>query len=180
MKFCLVRPVKAPIIAHPGDAGIDFFVPTFTDKFLEDFLIRNGNKSGFFSRDVNNELVFYLPPHHRVLIPSGVHVNLEGDKPIALIANNKSGIASRYGLDIMAEVVDQHYQGEVHISLNNTSTQVVEIKQGQKIVQFVRYYINSGPIEQLNTLEELYPNKSSRSDGGFGSTDKRLNYDPNI
>lgn len=73
-----------------------------------------------------------LQPGESVLIPSGIHVKL--DPGWALVFFNKSGIASKRHLDMMACVVDSSYQGECHINLMNTGNTPAEIEAGDKIV----------------------------------------------
>ena len=99
-------------------------------------------------------------PNSKILIPSGIHVNLPEN--IFLKAENKSGIASKRSLIVGACVIDQDYEGEVHINLINTSMNNVIIKAGEKIVQFVRYFQPvMNEVEEFSSLEKLYKNKKS-------------------
>jgi dUTPase len=50
------------------------------------------------------------------MIPSGVKVWIM-DKHTYLQATNKSGVASKFHLDVMANTIDADYQGEIHINL---------------------------------------------------------------
>lgn len=168
MKFTKVRNVKSPQVAHEGDAGIDFFVPELTRKLIEEIIEKSKPSVLRVFRDENDEPAISIWPRQRILIPSGIHVQLS--KGMALIAYNKSGIANKLGLDKRAEVIDEPYQGEVHISLSNDSSESVKITEGMKIIQFLRIPVFTGPIEEIPTLEELYPTKSTRGKGGFGST----------
>ena len=114
-----------------------------------------------------------IEPHAKILIPSGIHVNLpEG---IFLKAENKSGIASKRGLIFGASVVDYDYEGEVHINLINTTSNNIMIQAGEKIVQFVPFFqpYMKEAIE-YDSLEELYKGKkSARGSGGFGSSGEK-------
>lgn len=70
-------------------------------------------------------------------------------------------------------LIDQDYQGEIHINLINTSaTQSTYIEAGEKIVQFVPFFQPTMTIAQEYTSkEELYKGTSSvRGEGGFGSS----------
>lgn len=114
-----------------------------------------------------------MQPHSRVLIPSGIHVNLPD--AIFLKAENKSGISSKRGLIFGASVVDHDYEGEIHINLINTCENNVVIKAGEKIVQFVPFFqpIMKDVIE-FKSLDDLYKNKkSNRGAGGFGSSGEK-------
>ena len=146
LKFSKVREVKSPNRGTPGSAGIDFFVPS----------------------DFNDGNTFLLHPGKDVLIPGGVHCNIpEG---YALIAFNKSGVATKKKLDIAAAVCDSDYCGEIHIHLFNFGEFTAEINPGDKITQFLLIPIDHRlPVEV--PFEELYKNKESeRGAGGFGST----------
>lgn len=119
---------------------------------------------------------FLLSPHSRVLIPSGIHSRMTSPGR-ALIAANKSGVATKHGLVFGAQVVDYTYQGEIHISVINTSTEVVRIYEGMKLIQFIETPIYANPVEiteGLENLEKFYDGlEKDRKDGGFGSTDKK-------
>lgn len=140
MKVKRVRSVKLPSRGTEGSAGIDFFVPT----------------------DFEN---ITLKPGESVLIPSGIKANVP--RGCALVAFNKSGVAVKQGLSVGACVVDEDYQGEIHLHMVNTSDTEQTITSGQKIVQFVLLPINYDEIEEVH---ELPTRESQRGAGGFGST----------
>jgi dUTP pyrophosphatase len=143
MKIKITRDTKAPTRGTPGSAGIDFFVPN----------------------DYPSETIL-LNPGESVLIPSGIVADVPDGH--ALIAFNKSGVATKQGLVVGAAVVDSDYTGEIHINMFNASNQEQDIKRGQKIVQFLLLPVNM--TEQIEVVEEL-PNKDTeRGSGGFGST----------
>jgi len=165
MRFYKSRNVLAPKRAHSKDAGIDFFIPEFTKEFKKDF--KEKNSSSYINNYGKNEHIS-IPANGRVLIPSGLHVSLPHE--YALIAFNKSGVATKKGLDILASVVDETYQGEIHLSLSNTTDTPVQLLPNEKVVQFILIHMNYlNPIE-IETLEKLYPEKTKRGVGGFGST----------
>lgn len=219
IKFLKVRDVKSPSRAYQTDAGIDFFVPKFDKKFIEDFKSKNPllysesytmssnsnvltlsgcscittkcdtpNQSiNYNITDNNNTIVKFdenegknyicLLPHQRMLIPSGIHCRMSTTNK-ALIANNKSGIATKYGIIFGASVVDYSYKGEVHISIINTSTSLVRIYEDMKIIQFIETPIFTNPIEitegsNQTDIDNFYIDMiDDRKNGGFGSTDK--------
>lgn len=112
-----------------------------------------------------------LAPLSRINIPSGIYCQME-ESERALIAHNKSGVASKHGLIYGAQVVDFEYQGEIHINVINTSSSVVRIYAGQKLMQFLELPIFTSAIEEVGSLQDLYDGATSRADSGFGSTDK--------
>lgn len=169
MKFTKVRNVKSPIRGTKCSAGIDFFVPEFNDKFISDLILKNSEV--LFEIDDNNNRYIALDKQERILIPSGIHVHLP--RGYALMAKNKSGIASKKGLDKLAELVDEDYQGEIHINLVNTSNSDIRIYENEKIIQFVLVPVCYDDPHEINSLIELYPIKTDRGEGGFGSTNNK-------
>ena len=111
-----------------------------------------------------------LLPGSKILIPSGIHVNLPTN--VFLNAENKSGIASKRGLVRGACLIDNDYQGQIHINLLNPTCYNIKIKPGEKIVQFVPYFkpmMNT--VIEYTSKEELYKDSESiRGEGGFGSS----------
>jgi len=159
MKYTKIREVKSPSRGTEQSAGIDFFVPA----------------------EWNNGEPYSVEPGGRVLIPSGIKVNVPSG--YALIAFNKSGIASKTGMVVGACVVDEDYQGEVHINMINTNQPThhhdgtvyatnpgyATITPGDKLVQFILVPVNYTNPEEVS-MEELYSEVSERGEGGFGST----------
>jgi dUTP pyrophosphatase len=141
MKTKLVRDVKPPSRGTSKSAGIDFFVPNDFEKIS-------------------------LFPGESILIPSGVKVQVpEGH---ALIAFNKSGIATKSRLAVGACVVDEDYEGEIHLHLYNTSqNKITEIEPGMKLTQFILIPVNYQNVELVHEFEKR---ESERGSGGFGST----------
>ena len=142
LKFIRVKNVKQPQRGTPESAGIDFFVP---DEFE----------------------TLGLLPGESCFIPSGIKVNEPAGH--ALVAFNKSGVAVKKNLHVGACVVDEDYQGEVHLNLTNTGNQLQIIERGDKIVQFILLPVNyANPVEV--EPKDLYDETSQRGEGGFGST----------
>ena len=140
MKVQKVRNVKTPNRGTSVSAGIDFYVP-------EDF-----------------ETVT-LNPGQSVLIPSGIKAQVP--RGYALIAFNKSGVAVKQGLSVGACVVDEDYEGEIHLHMINTSDKEQVVATGQKLVQFVLVPVSYFDVEEVDGLPQR---NTERGSGGFGST----------
>ena len=138
-----VRNVLSPKKAHTADAGIDFFVP-------EDF--------------TEQEVL----PGDSILVPSGIKIKIPDN--YCLIAFNKSGLASKYCLQVLACVIDSGYQGEIHLNVINLGHNKLSIYPGMKLVQFI---LLPTPAVELNEYMSgtLYMTGSARGKDGFGSTD---------
>lgn len=140
MNIQKLRNVKTPNRGTPESAGLDFFVP-------EDFETKT------------------LQPGESVLIPSGIRAQVPNG--YALIAFNKSGVSVKQGLSVGACVVDEDYEGEIHLHMINTSNKEQTITTGQKLVQFVLIPVCNVDVHELKEL----PNRNTqRGTGGFGST----------
>jgi dUTP pyrophosphatase len=100
----------------------------------------------------------------RALVPTGISVKLPPGT-YGRIAP-RSGLALKYGIDIMAGVIDEDYRGEIMVLMINFGTESFKIKAGDRIAQFiVEKYLNC-PIVTVSSLDE-----TDRGSGGFGSTD---------
>ena len=170
IKFLKVRDVKSPVRGTAEAAGIDFFVPNCDEKFITDLVQKNSSATLPVLVQVNdNQVYITIMPNSRVLIPSGIHGWLAPGT--ALIAANKSGVATKKGLVFGAQVVDSDYSGEIHISVINTSNVPVTITGGEKLIQFIHTPVLLSPLEEVDkeTYNKLH-DKSERGAGGFGST----------
>lgn len=147
MRIKKIRNVKTPTRGTALSAGLDFYIPSF------DYEVDH----------VTNTTV--VPPHGSVMIPSGIIA--EVPKGYALIAFNKSGVSSKLGLQVGACVVDEDYQGEIHINLHNLTDFDVTLRAGDKIVQFILIPVNYASVE---VVDEIHTRETERGTGGFGST----------
>lgn len=188
LEFTKIREVKSPNRANDGDAGLDFYIPKLTtddllkvgEKHDKDFTGINRKMLGLGNikfKDIDNPgLCVEISPGGRVLIPSGIKV-LINPKESMLMAANKSGVATKDGLTFTAEIVDSPYTGELHIGIQNASTEpvYVPLREDKKIMQFVHVpIILSTPTEITNEeYEEKAKNWGTRGDKGFGAHDNK-------
>ena len=142
MKLSKIRPVKTPTRGTEKSAGIDFYTP-------EDFI-----KKSLWLND-------------SIVIPSGIKVKVPHG--FALVGFNKSGVAVKKGLQIGACVIDEDYQGEVHIHLTKVCGEPISIEPGEKIAQFILIPVFYDSIKVVD-IEDLYQEQTERGEGGFGST----------
>lgn len=182
IQFIKTRNVKNPERLAGENAGIDFFIPENTPEFIEALKIKNPNLE-VIDEDPNSVLfvlnktsyitkvdgVIHIAPHHDIIIPTGIKSKFDAN--LALIANNKSGIATKKKLIFGASVIDNSYQGEWHAHMINWSDEFQTITCGQKIIQFIPHYISIDPIEIVDCDEEtFYTSVTSRGEGWAGST----------
>lgn len=160
MKITKIREVKTPTRGTECSAGLDFYVPA--------------------------GIRLCMLPGDDVLIPSGIKV--EVPHGYALIAHNRSSMATstramkyaglkgnpnstRGCVVVGACVVDEDYQGEIHIHLINVGRNIEVIHPGMKVAQFVLTPVSYEGVEVVDE-EELFNQATERGKGGFGSTNK--------
>lgn len=171
IKFTKIRNVKTPTRGTPRSAGIDFYVPE--DLTQSELDVKQPIKQeiralveGKFGLIKKLELF----PNQRILIPSGIKMKIPTG--YAGVVMNKSGVASKTGLDKLAELIDEDYQGEIHINVVNTGTNPVVIRPGDKIAQMIITPVYIADLEMKNSTDEVFTEETVRGEGGFGSTNK--------
>lgn len=105
-----------------------------------------------------------IDPQSRAIISTGISIEIpEGF--YGRIAP-RSGLAAKYGIDVLAGVCDSSYRGEIKVVIINTDKEKsFEITYGDKIAQLI--------IEQhfnFEFSEEEELSDSSRGTNGFGSS----------
>lgn len=113
----------------------------------------------------NNELPVTLQPLERVLIPTGLFIEI----PLGYEAQirPRSGLAVNKGLTCLNTpgTIDSDYRGEIKVLLINLSDQPQVIGFGERIAQMVFVKVDT---VQLSLVQQL--NDTARSTGGFGHT----------
>jgi dUTP pyrophosphatase len=82
------------------------------------------------------------------------------------LIRDRSSVATKKGLQVVAGVIDPSYTGEIIVAFYNTTNKVQEFLAGDKIAQLLPYpSINFIDLEEVDDLPETH-----RASGGFGST----------
>lgn len=116
----------------------------------------------------NIEKSITLNPGERVLIPTGLHIQLPEGYEARV--QPRSGLAIKKGITCLNTpgCIDADYRGDIGIILINHGTEPFLINDGDRIAQMVisRYeQAEWEPVENLNNLEA-----TARGDKGFGHT----------
>lgn len=104
-----------------------------------------------------------LKPGARALIPTGVAI--EPDAGWYGRIAPRSGLAVKYGIHILAGVIDSDYRDGISVAAVNLGDQPWEIRPGDRIAQLVLEWHYRGPVERVLVLSE-----TERGTKGFGST----------
>lgn len=134
-----------PTRAHTTDAGVDFY---------------------FCPVDRSHQRI---DPGRSALLETGVKIEVPPGCMLQVM--NKSGIATKTQLLTGACVVDEGYDGEIFVNLQNVGTETQYVSPGQKIAQGVFIKIEKPNFEIVET-DDIYGQQTSRGSGGFGSTGK--------
>jgi dUTP pyrophosphatase len=103
-----------------------------------------------------------IKPGETTAVPTGLQMAI----PFGYVGLiwDKSGIALK-GIHRLAGVVDAGYRGEVKVVLTNLGQEPFEITPGMKIAQMLVQPVESPEVVEVDELD-----KTSRGEGGFGST----------
>lgn len=127
-----------PSFAHSTDAGFDIYTTEEKTLNLGDWYA--------FSTGLVSE------------IPDGYFVKFF----------DKSGLALRSGIQILAGVIDAGYRGEWKVIVRNSGKEPITIGKGEKVTQGVLMKVIQMEIKVVDELSG-----SERGEGGFGSTGKK-------
>ncbi|HUX45558.1 MAG TPA: hypothetical protein VMV57_12480 [Terracidiphilus sp.] len=131
---------RLPEVAHPGeDLGYDLFALKGV----------------------------HIDPRQTVRVRTGIAVEArhpETGAALGLLVRDRSSMAAR-GLATTAGVIDAGYRGEILILMTNLGEAAVELRAGEKFAQMIPVAVLTGPVQQVETLEE-----SLRAEKGFGSS----------
>lgn len=107
-----------------------------------------------------------IRPLCRAVIPTGIAIQLP-DVPCYARVAPRSGLAVKYGINVLAGVIDAGYRGEIKVCLHNTDPEnSFTVNLMDRIAQLV-----IEPI--LPTSKAVWEDKledADRGDNGFGST----------
>lgn len=110
---------------------------------------------------------FALQPHERVLIKTGIHVELPQNKEIQV--RPRSGLSLKHGITCANAIgtIDEDYRGDIGVILLNTSKEPFVIKKGDRIGQLVLISVDKFEWEMVDSLSD-----TTRGENGYGSTGK--------
>jgi dUTP pyrophosphatase len=103
-----------------------------------------------------------IKPGETLAVPIGIQMAI----PFGYVGLiwDKSGLALR-GVHRLAGVVDAGYRGEIKVVLTNLSQEPFVITKGMKIAQMLIQPVESPEVMEVDELD-----KTTRGEGGFGST----------
>lgn len=106
-----------------------------------------------------------IPPLSRKLIKTNLAIQLP-ENTYGRIAP-RSGLAYKFGIEVMAGVIDRNYRDDVGVILYNAGTEDFFVKAGDRIAQLIVETYHKPKFVEVSDLPDLNNNKRA---GGFGST----------
>ncbi len=128
--------IITPTKAYEHDAGIDVYSPT-------DAVVQ-----------VQRQLQIKL----------GLSIELEKDE--VAIMSERSGMAIKYGITSIGNVIDSGYRGEISIILFNATQERFLIKKGDKIGQILVMKLGNNNIEIVDYLSETERGENAHYSSG--------------
>ena len=117
-----------------------------------------------FQRVIKPEgYIRYLEPGESYLFSTGLSLAIPSGH--AMLFRDRSGLAAKNNIHVLAGVIDSSYRGELKVCLINLGKKGYGIWSGDKIVQAIIHEEVKVTPEWVN---ELPP--TDRGEGGFGST----------
>ena len=154
----LVPSAKIPVKIS-GNVGIDLSV-----------IVDDANR-WLYHIDTNHKkpaMSYFLQPGERVVFNTGLSVEIPDG--YALIIKDRSGLAAKNGIHVLAGVIDSSYRGEIKVCLLNTSKNYdggIWINEGDRIAQGILTHDIACDIIEVAELSE-----TTRGEKGFGSSGK--------
>lgn len=144
MQCQLKEGAKKPMKHHESDAGFDLFALC------------------------EEKEMYTVWPKSRKVIHTGVSVKIPEN--YCGFIKPRSGLAVKFGIDVLGGVIDSGYTGELKVILYNSSNKRFFIKNHQKIAQLVCLPIMQ--CSEMEVVEELFNDSENQSRGkkGFGSS----------
>lgn len=114
----------------------------------------------------NLEKPVTLAPSERMLIPTGLYIELPEDCEAQV--RPRSGLAVKHGITVLNSpgTIDADYRGELKILLINLSQEPFEIQNGERIAQMIISKVCRAKLQPVDRLDKL--SDTRRQAGGFG------------
>ena len=128
---------KLPTWGSMGDAGLDLY--------SRDYLV--------------------VSPNKRRIVKLGIATSF--DNRFVALLEDRSGLAAKHGLTVLAGVIDSAYRGEWGCVLYNSGDKPYTVEMGDRICQAIFVQIQHPRIQEVI---ELPP--SGRGESGFGASGK--------
>ncbi|GAB6181754.1 dUTP diphosphatase [Desulfotomaculum defluvii] len=137
----------------------------FIEKIHANAKIPSYAHSGDAGMDLYSIEDVIIKPGEIKLIHTGIKIQLPKNTEAQI--RPRSGLALKEGITVLNTpgTIDEGYRGEIGVILINHSKKEFIVEVGSKIAQMV-----IKPVFRVNVIETQSLSKSTRGEGGFGST----------
>jgi len=122
---------------------------------------KTAGSAGF---DLSADKTDWLAPHERMAIVTDIRLAIPTG--YVGIIKPRSGLAFKFGIDVLAGIIDSDYRGEIKAMLINHGSERWDFKEGERICQLLIIPLHSAL--QLTICDSI--DETERGEGGFGST----------
>lgn len=113
-----------------------------------------------------------LMPNERKIVDTGIRILIPSGYWIKF--HERSGNAAKFGLHVLAGVIDNSYTGEFKVVLYNSGTSAITIDRGKAVAQFTLEKLTDATINEIEDSEFIELSESrTRKANGFGSSDAK-------
>lgn len=134
-------------------------------KINDDAIIPKYSTPGDAGMDLCSIEDYILEPGERKLFPTGIKMSYSKNYYTRIAP--RSGLALKYGIDVLAGVIDSGYRGEYGVILINHGQESFKVEKGMRIAQLIFEKIGRARFIKVKKLTE-----TKRKNGGFGHTGK--------
>lgn len=110
-----------------------------------------------------NDFRYILKPGERRVFHTGLKIAIPTG--YGCIIKDRSGLAVKQGIHVLAGVIDSSYRGEWMICLLNTSNNQYEIVEGDRIAQAITIQEYKANFTEEKSLDDTF-----RGESGFGAS----------
>jgi dUTP pyrophosphatase len=139
-------------------------MPVFFKKLDPKAILPSRNNMSDAGADLRSIDYVVIPPLSRVLINTGLSLEI----PYGFYGRvaPRSGLALKYGVDVLAGVIDSSYRGPLGVVLYNTDKdKEFIVNAGDRIAQIIFEQHWNFKMEEVSDLSD-----TNRSNNGFGSS----------
>lgn len=137
--------------------------PFLVKKLVEHAIVPSRATEMAAGYDISSSEDAKIPSRGRVAVPTGISIALP-EGTYGRVAP-RSGLAYKFGIDVMAGVIDRDYRSEIFCILYNSGDHTFNIQRGDRIAQLIIEKIETPDVALVLDLDE-----TERGDGRFGST----------
>lgn len=120
----LIENAFIPTMAYESDAGFDVYSPKG----------------------------YALYPGDVLQIKLGIAIEIEKDE--VAVMSERSGMAIKYGITSVGNIIDSGYRGEISIVLANLGKTLFDIREGDKIGQIIVMKLGERRVDVVQELSE--------------------------